>query len=157
LPDPYVSNRHARIILHDKKYYVTDLGSTNGTLLENHYFTAPQILRNGCQLPVGGFTLRADLPEQNQSRRSFLLQLFPGLILGAGSLELYREQLLSTQDIALLAVAALFLVVSSFIVEYKGKGDPLIIHIIGVLSALGLIFIFRVNPYYGLRQAYWVL
>jgi cell division protein FtsW (lipid II flippase) len=157
LPDPYVSNRHARIILQDKKYYVTDLGSTNGTLLENHYLTAPQILRNGSQLQVGGFTLRADLPEQNQARRSFLLPLFPGLILGDGSLELYREQLLSTQDIALLAVAALFLVVSSFIVEYKGKGDPLIIHIIGVLSALGLIFIFRVNPYYGLRQAYWVL
>ncbi len=157
LPDPYVSNRHARIILQDKKYYVTDLGSTNGTLLENHYLTAPQILRNGSQLQIGGFTLRADLPEQNQARRSFLLPLFPGLILGAGSLELYREQLLSTQDIALLAVAALFLVVSSFIVEYKGKGDPLIIHIIGVLSALGLIFIFRVNPYYGLRQAYWVL
>lgn len=157
LPDPYVSNRHARIILQDGRYYVADLGSTNGTLFENHPLTTPQILRNGSQLQIGGVTFKAEVPEQSRAGRSFLLPLFPGLILGAGSLELYREQLLGTHDISLLAVASLFLVISSFIVEYRGKGDPLLIHLIGVLSALGLIFIFRVDPYYGLRQTYWVL
>lgn len=79
------------------------------------------------------------------------------MVLAAGSLELYREQLLGSQEIALLAMAAVFMVVSSIIVEYRAKGQPLIIHLIGVLTALGLIFIFRVDPYYGLRQAYWVL
>ena len=157
LPDPYVSNRHARIILQDNRYYVTDMGSTNGTLLENHPLTTPQILRNGSQLQIGGFTLKAELPEQSKADRSFLLPLFPGLILGAGSLELYREQLLGVQDITLLAVAALLLVVSSFIAEYKEKGAPLLIHLVGVLSALGLVFIYRVDPYYGSRQVYWVM
>ena len=33
----------------------------------------------------------------------------------------------------------------------------LVIQLIGVLSALGLILIYRVNPYYGIRQSYWVI
>lgn len=157
LPDPYVSNRHARIILQDGKYYITDLGSTNGTILDDQFLTTPQILRNGSQIRIGRFTFKAEVPEESDRKSSFLLPLFPGLIIGAGSLELYREQLLSAQDITLLTVVALYLVITSFIVEYKRRGNPLIMHLVGVLSALGLIFIFRVDPYYGVRQSYWVL
>lgn len=157
LPVPYVSSQHVRITLQNGRYYVTDLGSTNGTLFEEHPLITPQILHDGSKLEIGEFTFSAEVPEQTKANSSFLLALFPGLVLAAGSLELYREQLLGPQEIALLAVAAVFMVVSSIIVEYRAKGQPLIIHLIGVLTALGLIFIFRVDPYYGLRQAYWVL
>lgn len=157
LPDPYVSNRHTRVVLQDNRYYVADLGSTNGTFLEDRLLIKPQILRNGSHLQIGGFTFKAELPERSKASRSFLLPLFPGLILTAGSLELYREHLLHVQDIAPLTGAVLFLVISSLMAEFKVKGDALPIHLVGVLSALGLAFVWRVNPYYGLRQTYWVL
>lgn len=157
LPDPYVSSQHVRITLQNGRYYVTDLGSTNGTLFDEQALITPQILHDGSKLKIGEFILSAEVPEQAKASSSFLLALFSGMVLAAGSLELYREQLLGSQEIALLAMAAVFMVVSSIIVEYRAKGQPLIIHLIGVLTALGLIFIFRVDPYYGLRQAYWVL
>lgn len=157
LRDPFVSNRHARIIFQDGKYYVTDLNSTNGTLLDGQPLTVPQQLQNGSQLKIGEIVLKAQIPEHKTASRSLLLPLFPGLILFAGGLELYWQQLLKFQDVGVLMAAALMLVITSFIVEFRGKGDPMLIHLIGVLSALGLIFIFRVNPYYGLRQSYWVL
>jgi cell division protein FtsW (lipid II flippase) len=156
LPDPYVSSRHARIILQEGKYYINDLGSTNGTIYEGHHLTTPQILRHGSQIKIGRLVLQVEAPEQSGTGRSFWLPLFPGIILCAGSLELYREQLLSGHDITMLVTAALILVVSSFIAEYRNQGSPLLIHLVGVLAALGLIYIYRVNPYYGLRQAYWV-
>lgn len=156
LPDPFVSTRHARIVFQDGEYCITDLGSTNGTLLEGTPLRSPQRLRNGSQIRIGGVTLTARIPAPHH-RGSPLLPLFPGLILCSGCLELYREQILGFQNITLLLAVALVLIISSFIVQYKGKGDPLLLHIIGVLSALGLVFIYRVNPDYGVRQAYWVL
>lgn len=157
LPDPYVSSRHARILLQNGKYYIADLDSTNGTLFEKQSLITPQILDNGSKFQIGEFTFSVEIPRQTKAGNSFLLALFPGLILAAGSLELYREQLLESQEIALLAVAAVLMVVSSIIVEYRAKGQPLIMHLMGVLAALGIIFIFRVDPYYGVRQTYWVL
>lgn len=157
LPDPYVSNKHARIIRQNGKYYVTDLGSTNGTLLDNQPLTAPQQLRNGSHLRIGSFVLKALIPEKKEGGRSLFLPLFPGLILVAGGLELYWQQLLKYQDLGVLLAAALMLVISSYIVEYRGRGNPLLIQLIAVLSALGLILIYRVNPYYGIRQSYWVI
>jgi len=35
IPDPYVSRRHARIYYKDGEWYIEDLDSTNGTIINN--------------------------------------------------------------------------------------------------------------------------
>ena len=35
LPDPYVSRKHARIFFSEGKWYIEDLNSTNGTIVNN--------------------------------------------------------------------------------------------------------------------------
>ncbi len=53
LADTYVSQFHARIYPRDGGWYVEDLGSTNGTYLNQRRITAPAELRAGDHLRVG--------------------------------------------------------------------------------------------------------
>jgi pSer/pThr/pTyr-binding forkhead associated (FHA) protein len=53
LGDTYVSANHARIYSRDDGWYVEDLGSTNGTYLNQRRLTAPAELRAGDKLRVG--------------------------------------------------------------------------------------------------------
>src|SRR6056297_2840652 len=48
LPDGSVSHRHAEILYQDGNFYITDLGSTNGTLVNNQSITPKQ------SIPVDG-------------------------------------------------------------------------------------------------------
>jgi hypothetical protein len=57
LPDTYVSSFHARIYRRDGSWYVEDLGSTNGTYLNQKRVTAPAELRAGDRLKIGKTTL----------------------------------------------------------------------------------------------------
>jgi cell division protein FtsW (lipid II flippase) len=157
IPDPYVSSKHARIFYQNGQYYVTDLGSTNGTILDGDPLTAPKPLRNGACLQLGRVRLTFDSQIRRKYNKGVFLPFFPGLILSAGMLELYREQVLTAQEIPLLLVVIVFLTVSSLVAQKRENSDPLFVHLTGVLSALGLIFIFRVNPYFGVRQGYWIL
>lgn len=157
IPDPYVSSQHARIFCQNGQYYVSDLGSTNGTILDGNPLTAPEPLRDGARLQLGRVTLAFDSQAESKQSGLVMLPFFPGLILFAGGLELYREQVLTTEEIPLLLVLIVILTVSSLVAQQREHGDPLFVHLIGVLSALGLIFIFRINPYFGVRQGYWVL
>jgi cell division protein FtsW (lipid II flippase) len=55
------------------------------------------------------------------------------------------------------AVAAAFLMVHTYW-KFKGyKGDRFLFPIIAVLTSTGLVFLFRLNPNYGLRQFIWIL
>ncbi len=57
LPLPEISRRHARIWREGISYYVEDLGSTNGTFLNNIRLIEPVLLYDGDEIQVGD-TLR---------------------------------------------------------------------------------------------------
>jgi pSer/pThr/pTyr-binding forkhead associated (FHA) protein len=57
LEDTYISSFHARIFRRDDGWYVEDLGSTNGTYLNQRRVTSPAELRAGDILKVGKMTL----------------------------------------------------------------------------------------------------
>jgi hypothetical protein len=51
--DGYVSQLHARLFRRDGRFFVEDLGSTNGTYLNRKKVTGPVALRRGDRLQVG--------------------------------------------------------------------------------------------------------
>jgi hypothetical protein len=51
--DNFVSQVHARVFRSGDDYWVEDLGSTNGTLVNGRKLTAPVALRRGDRLQVG--------------------------------------------------------------------------------------------------------
>lgn len=53
LQDTYVSQVHARLYPKDGAWYVEDLGSTNGTLLNDHRVQSPVEIHAGDVLKVG--------------------------------------------------------------------------------------------------------
>lgn len=59
IPDASVSHRHARIYHSDGEWYVEDLGSTNGTFVNDRPLTRPVVLRPGDTLAVGRSLLEA--------------------------------------------------------------------------------------------------
>ncbi len=52
-----VSKKHARIVLKDGAFYVTDLKSTNGTTVEDQKIAATQLIRAGERVGIGEFLL----------------------------------------------------------------------------------------------------
>lgn len=72
IPDPYVSRHHAWISRRDGSFYLEDLGSSNGTLLNGiHIDREP--LRNGDELSFGRsrarFTTQAEAPARPRDGR----------------------------------------------------------------------------------------
>ncbi len=63
IPDPYVSRRHARIFYSDGKWFIEDLGSTNGTIVDNEDIRGKgtQELKDGSEILVGLTVLKASL------------------------------------------------------------------------------------------------
>jgi pSer/pThr/pTyr-binding forkhead associated (FHA) protein len=57
LSDTYASSFHARIYSKDGSWYVEDLGSTNGTYLNQRRITVPAELRAGDRVRIGKTTL----------------------------------------------------------------------------------------------------
>jgi adenylate cyclase len=58
LDDESVSRRHALLQRADgDQYYITDLGSRNGTQLNQKHISAPAILRPGDRISIGKYTL----------------------------------------------------------------------------------------------------
>jgi pSer/pThr/pTyr-binding forkhead associated (FHA) protein len=53
LDDTYVSQEHARIFAKDGSWYVEDLGSTNGTFVNEQRLAAPAMLTSGDRIRVG--------------------------------------------------------------------------------------------------------
>ena len=58
-PDSSVSHRHARVYHSDGEWYVEDLGSTNGTFVNDRPLTRPVILRPGDTISIGRSTIEA--------------------------------------------------------------------------------------------------
>jgi pSer/pThr/pTyr-binding forkhead associated (FHA) protein len=55
--DTFVSQLHARVFRRDGDFYVEDLGSTNGTYLNNKKVTAAVAMRKGDKLKIGKTTM----------------------------------------------------------------------------------------------------
>lgn len=53
IDDRTVSNRHAQLTYHHSQWWLEDLGSTNGTLLNGIPVTEPVVLMNGDQIRCG--------------------------------------------------------------------------------------------------------
>jgi len=53
LDDDYSSSRHARIFPQDNQWYVEDLGSTNGTFINDHQVTGMVPLEVGVGVKIG--------------------------------------------------------------------------------------------------------
>lgn len=53
LEDEFVSNYHAKIYLLGGRFYVEDMGSTNGTFVNGRRITSPLELRGGDVIQVG--------------------------------------------------------------------------------------------------------
>jgi FHA domain len=51
--DNFVSQIHARVFLRENEYWVEDLGSTNGTLMNGRKLSGPAPVRRGDRLQVG--------------------------------------------------------------------------------------------------------
>ncbi len=62
LPDEFVSQRHARLVARGGRYWIEDLGSTNGTYLNGQRIEAPAPLVDGDLLRLGTTTLRFRWP-----------------------------------------------------------------------------------------------
>ncbi len=87
------------------------------------------------------------------------LLLLVGVYMLAGTLVLYLGPGTAARQAlpAGLAVTAAFFVVH-FYWKWSGyKGDVFLLPVVAVLSATGLVFLFRLNPAYGLRQFVWLL
>src|SRR5262249_23127254 len=61
LPDPLVSHNHAQIIRQPAGYFISDLDSSNGTLLNGEPLIAPTLLSPGHVLQIGAVALRCEV------------------------------------------------------------------------------------------------
>lgn len=57
LPDPYISSEHVRIEKIKDRFFIEDLKSANGTLLNNVKLETRTELRHGDRISVGGMDL----------------------------------------------------------------------------------------------------
>lgn len=62
LDDGYISGEHTLISRRQGKWWVEDLQSRNGTLLNGHLLTETAVLTTGDIIQVGGIQLRLELP-----------------------------------------------------------------------------------------------
>lgn len=53
LNDDYASTRHARVASSGDQWFIEDLGSTNGTYVNNHRITQPTTIALGTQIRIG--------------------------------------------------------------------------------------------------------
>lgn len=61
IPDVYVSNHHARLYALNGRYWVEDLRSTNGTLVNGRRVSAATPVSNGDNITVGPVTMQVRL------------------------------------------------------------------------------------------------
>lgn len=58
LADPFASQEHAKISFHGGQYWLEDMGSTNGTYLNEVRLERPTVLANGDMVRIGGVTFQ---------------------------------------------------------------------------------------------------
>ncbi len=61
LDDPTVSTQHARLSFHHNQWWLEDMGSTNGTFLNEEPVTSPVVVTQGDLLRCGQVTMKIQL------------------------------------------------------------------------------------------------
>ena len=61
--DPFASSEHALLYRRDGRWWLEDLNSRNGTLLNGERLRAPAIVATGDEVGIGGVRLRIELEE----------------------------------------------------------------------------------------------
>jgi len=64
LNDITVSNRHACLSFHHQQWWLEDLGSTNGTLLNQEPISTPMVVVSGDQITCGKISVTIHLENQ---------------------------------------------------------------------------------------------
>lgn len=64
IPDETVSARHARMSYHHNQWWVEDLGSTNGTYLNDERVNVPTVVISGDELRCGQVSLIISIDER---------------------------------------------------------------------------------------------
>lgn len=67
VPDTYASARHALVSWRDSQWYVEDLGSRNGTLLNGEPVSTPTVLSAGDIIGVGQTQFRLELDIEHRT------------------------------------------------------------------------------------------
>lgn len=62
LDDSYVSGEHALLTWRDTQWWLADLGSRNGTLLNDVAITDPVVLSVGDVITIGGIQFKLEIP-----------------------------------------------------------------------------------------------
>lgn len=62
-----ISRQHCEIVYYNNQYVIRDLGSANGTFVNEQKITAPVILKDGCTINLGDYTIR--FIERDSPRR----------------------------------------------------------------------------------------
>jgi hypothetical protein len=62
--DPFASTEHALLYRRDGRWWLEDLGSRNGTLLNGERLRAPAIVATGDEVGIGGVRLRIELEAE---------------------------------------------------------------------------------------------
>jgi pSer/pThr/pTyr-binding forkhead associated (FHA) protein len=71
LADKTVSNKHAGLSFHHHLWWLEDLGSTNGTFLNQELISSPMVVTNGDKITCGKVTLTISLENQPQKSSDF--------------------------------------------------------------------------------------
>ncbi len=66
LDDNYVSSDHALLAWRDSQWWLEDLGSRNGTALNDHPLVDPTVISAGDVLAIGGVRLKLELPGRRE-------------------------------------------------------------------------------------------
>lgn len=66
LDDHYVSGEHALLAWRDAQWWLEDLGSRNGVLLNDHPLTDPTVISPGDVVGIGHVQLKLELPGKRE-------------------------------------------------------------------------------------------
>lgn len=156
IPDSFVSARHARVYVSGGDCFVEDLGSANGTFINGRPLVGRERLLPGDRLQIGKVILALKPRTGAHANGRGLLSVMPGVLLVAGGLSLYWQQFIVVKDLYLLAAIAVLLGATSLGLQSR-SGAYFIFLPVAVLSALSLVFLFRIDPVIGLRQSNWII
>jgi hypothetical protein len=83
LPDPEVSRHHAEIALQGGRWVISDLGSANGTYINEQRTVGPQVLNHGDTIRVGQSRFRVEIPAALAAQDTLVERLRPEDVLPA--------------------------------------------------------------------------